>query len=654
LSDEPEKGGDGKFRAHGRPLSFLTRGLLAALTLLGCVWSAQLHDAFSLVVFLPQYLALMLGVGLSACFIGIKTRPGEQTRGVPWYDWIAVLASLVVCGYVVVRYPELVTNLGGVETERWVLGTITTVLVIEATRRLIGWALIVLAVLGIFYALFSDLMPGVLYGPSTEWTRLAVFLYLDGGGIIGLPLTVFATIIIPFILFGQVLYAVGGDKVLTEVAMSLMGRYRGGPAKVAVGASSLFGTISGSVISNVMTDGPVTIPMMTRSGYPKHLAAAIEAVASNGGQIMPPVMGLTAFLIADMLNIAYANVVIAAAVPALLYYFALFIQVDLEAAKNGLVGLPRESLPRPGDVWKRAWVFAAPFILLMYTLVELDWQPGKSALAAIGATIVVGALRRDTRPTITGLWHAVVETGRVLLDLVAVVAVAGIIIGTLNFSGLAFGLSLVVVTLAGGVLLVLLFVTALLSIVLGMGLPTSIVYLLLASLIAPALVDFGVAPLAAHMFLFYFGTMSSITPPLCFATFAAATIAGCNFWQAGWAGMRLAFVAYIVPFIFVLHPELLMIGTPLRIAVAVITAVVGVSFVSAAFVGHFFASLGKFERALLGFAGLCLIPSPANAALAAVNAAGLLAGAGVLGFQYLRTRNAGRAASRDNPARTQD
>lgn len=645
MSDEPDKGSAGKFRAHGRFLSFVTRGLLAALTLLGCLWASQLHHAFELVVYIPQYLALMLGVGLSACFIGIKARSGEQDRRVPWYDWIAVVATLLVCGYVIVRYPVLVTNLGGVSTERWVLGTVTTVLVIEATRRLIGWALIVLAVLGIFYALYSHLLPGVLYGPSTEWTRLSVYLYLDGSGILGLPLSVFATIIIPFILFGQVLYSVGGDKVLTEVAMSLMGRYRGGPAKVAVGASSLFGTISGSVISNVMTDGPVTIPMMVRSGYPKHLAAAIEAVASNGGQIMPPVMGLTAFLIADMLNVAYAEVVIAATVPALLYYFALFIQVDLEAAKNGLVGLPRESLPPRGHVWRRAWVFAAPFILLIYTLVFLDWQPGKSALAAIAATLVVGALRRDTRPTIAGVWHAVVETGRVLLDLVAVVAVAGIIIGTLQFSGLAFGLSLVVVTLAGGVLLVLLFVTAVLSIVLGMGLPTSIVYLLLASLIAPALVDFGVAPLGAHMFLFYFGTMSSITPPLCFATFAAATIAGCNFWQAGWAGMRLAFVAYIVPFIFVLHPELLMIGTPVRIVVALLTAIIGVSFVSAAFVGHFFATLGKLERTLLGLAGLCLIPSPANATLAAINAAGLLAGTGVLGFQYLRTRKASRAAA---------
>lgn len=232
-----------------------------------------------------------------------------------------------------------------------------------------------------------------------------------------------------------------------------------------------------------------------------------------------------------------------------------------------------------------------------------------------------------------------------LLDLVAVVAVAGIIIGALQFSGLAFGLSLVVVTLAGGVLLVLLLVTALLSIVLGMGLPTSIVYLLLASLIAPALVDFGVPALAAHLFLFYFGTMSSITPPLCFATFAAASIAGCNFWQAGWTGMRLAFVAYIVPFIFVLHPELLMIGPPGRVAIAVLTAIIGVTFVSAAFVGHFFAPLGRIERTLLGLSGLCLIPSPSGAVFAAVNAGSLLAGTGVLAFQYLRRRKADRVAA---------
>jgi TRAP transporter 4TM/12TM fusion protein len=425
------------------------------------------------------------------------------------------------------------------------------------------------------------------------------------------------------------------DKFLTDISLALMGRYRGGPAKVAVGASSMFGTISGSVVSNVVMDGPITIPMMVRSGYAPPVAAAIEAVASTGGQIMPPVMGITAFLIADWLNVPYGEVVVAAALPAIFYYVALFVQIDLEAAKNGLVGLPRAQLPAALPVLRRGWVFIIPILVLVYTLVLLSWEPGRAAIAAVIAAIPAGMITRETRPTMRRLWDALAETGQSVLELVAITAVAGLVIGALQLSGLTFGLSLILVTFAQGNLLLLLGLAAILCIILGMGMPTAVIYILLAVLVAPTLGEFGVNPLAAHLFLFYFGMLSMITPPMCLATFAAATIARCNFWQAGWAGTRLGIVAYIIPFFFVFHPELLMIGKPLEIVLTAITALVGIVFVAASCAGYQFSPIGWVNRVVLFVAGLCLIPSPLDSTLwLAVNLGGLVAGILVMLWQY--------------------
>jgi TRAP transporter 4TM/12TM fusion protein len=375
--------------------------------------------------------------------------------------------------------------------------------------------------------------------------------------------------------------------------------------------------------------------MMVRSGYTPPMAAAIEAVASTGGQIMPPVMGITAFLIADWLDIPYGEVVVAAALPAIFYYVALFVQVDLEAAKNGLVGLPRAQLPALLPVLRRGWVFIIPIAVLVYTLVFLSWEPGRAAIAAVIVAIPAGMITPETRPTLRRLWNALAETGQSVLELVAITAVAGLVIGALQLSGLTFGLSLILVTLAQGNLLLLLGLAAVLCIILGMGMPTAVIYILLAVLVAPTLIEFGVNPLAAHLFLFYFGMLSMITPPMCLATFAAASIARCNFWQAGWAGTRLGIVAYIIPFFFVFHPELLMVGKPLDIALTALSALVGIMFVAAACAGFQFAPIGMANRVILFVAGLCLIPSPLDSTLwLAVNLSGLAAGGLILLWQY--------------------
>jgi TRAP transporter 4TM/12TM fusion protein len=424
------------------------------------------------------------------------------------------------------------------------------------------------------------------------------------------PLAVTANIVVAYILFGQALYAVGGDRFLTEVAQVLMGRYRGGAAKMAVVSSTLYGTVSGSAVANVVVDGAVTIPMMKRAGYPPHLAAAIEAVASNGGQIMPPVMGAAAFLIAEYLNISYGEVALAAAIPAGLYYLALFVQVDLEAAKLGLAGLPREQIPRLRSVMRLGWVFLVPLGVLTYTLMIASWEAGRAGMLAAGVTLLVGALQKATRPTWAGFVSMLESTGRTMLDLVAIVTLAGVVIGTLQLSGFTSKLPILLTSLAGGSVFLLLVLTGVVSIILGLSLPTTVVYITLAVLVGPALAQLGIVPLAAHLFLFYFGMLSLITPPDCLATYAAAAIAKSDFWKTGWTGMRLGIVAYIVPFVFVYHPALILQGSLAEILITIFTASVGVILLGIGCAGYLFRPLGWAQRAWAMLAGMLLLLPP--------------------------------------------
>jgi len=601
-----------KFRRLRPGLAKLQSGLLIAFTALGVLWSVELHHYIDIAIFKEQFLALFFVFGIVPVFIGTKAWSGERRTAPPWYDWLAVVLTVVVGGFVVVRYPDLVYDLGTVTTTRWILGVIALVLVLDATRRVLGWSLVAVAGVFIFYALFSGSFPGFLNVPATRWDRLATYLYLDSNALFGLPLFVTASIIVGFILFGRLLYAVRGDTFLTDFAMAVMGRYRGGAAKVAVVASSLFGTTSGSAVSNVVMDGPITIPMMQKSGYPAHMAAAIEAVASTGGQIMPPVMGITAFLIAEYLGVPYGDIVIAAAVPALLFYLALFVQVDLEAGKRGLVGLPRDRLPRLRDIIGRGWVFLAPITLLVWTLVFENWEPGKASVTAAAVVLAIGYLHPRTRPTFQRVAESLIETGRTLIDLVVVTAIAGLVIGVLQVSGLGSNFSLLLVTAAGDTLFVLLMLTAVVCVVLGMGMPTAIIYMMLAVLVSPALIEFGVVPISAHLFLFYFGSLSMITPPVCLATFAAAAIARTDFWSTGWAGMRLAIVAYIVPFVMIYQPALVLRGSWDNILLGVGTAAVGVFVLCIGVAGYIFRTLNAVERAGFFIAGSLWIVTPAR------------------------------------------
>jgi TRAP transporter 4TM/12TM fusion protein len=531
-------------------------------------------------------------------------------------------------------YPTIAYRLGVLAPERWLLGGMTILLILEATRRVVGWALVWIAVPIILYAKFAYLLPGILNSRGSSWQRIASYLYLDSSGIFGLPFDVAAGIVVAFIFFGQALYAVGGDKFLTDIALVLMGRYRGGTAKVAVVSSTLFGTVSGSAVANVVVDGAITIPMMKKSGYPSHVAAAIEAVASNGGQIMPPVMGVAAFLMAEFLNVPYAEVALAAAIPACLYYIALFTQIDLEAARLGLVGMPQNQIPKLGDVMKRGSVFLVPLLVLIYGLMIANWEPGKAGMAAAITTFVVGALGRETRPSLKGISSSIEETGKILLDIVVVTALAGLVIGAFQLSGLTFKFALLLVSTAGGNILLLLVLTAVVSIILGMSLPTTVVYIMLAVLVGPALVQVGIDPLAAHLFFFYFGMLSLITPPDCIATYAAASIARADFWKSGWTGMRLGIVAYIVPFVFVFHPALLFRGSMAEIVTAIVTAIIGVILLATGVAGYLFEELGYVRRTLFILAGALLIPPASTTFWLLINCAGMLLGVALVTAEW--------------------
>jgi len=637
-----------KFRRLSGAARGIERALLVALTLISATWATQVHHRLPWAFFNEQFLGVFLGLALASVFVAVKARGREAGDRVPAYDWALSALGLVVGGYVAVMYPTIAYRLGELTPDRVLLGSSAVLLVLEAARRLAGGTLAWVALACILYAKFAWLFPSLLYAKGSSWSRIVSYLYLDTNGVFGVPLQVAASVLVAFIFFGHALYAVRGDRFLMEIALVLMGRYRGGAAKVSVVSSALFGTVSGSAVANVAVNGAFSIPLMKQTGYAPHMAAAIEAVASTGGQIMPPVMGAAAFLIAEFLNISYGQVALAAAIPACLYYLALFTQVDLEAARTGMAGLPPERIPKLRAVMRHGWVFLVPLAVLVYTLMIANWEAGPAGMAAVVVTFGVGLLQREHRPSLARVVASVEETGRTLLDIVAITALAGLVIGTLNLSGFIFKISLLLVTISGGHALLLLIVTALGCLFLGLPLPTTVVYITLAVLIAPALVQVGIHPLAAHLFLFYFGMISLITPPDCLPTYTAAAMARADFWKTGWTGMRLAIAAYVVPFVFAFHPALILVGTWTDIVTTVITSALGTVLIGVGCAGYLFRPLGWVRRAWAIAAGLLLfMPAVPGVAEYVFDAAGLLLAGALVGWE--RSARAG-AVSTSLPA----
>src|SRR2546425_2271946 len=594
----------------GRVISVLA----VVLTCAAIALSADLFRMAGLSLYTEQVLAGLLAIATPLVFLHVSAR-GERGRtgNVPWYDLAAAVIGFAASAYLAIRYASLSELTSKQPWDGLLAAGALIVLFLEGLRRTSGPALFYTTLVIIALALSGGGLPGEVAARSLPPARLVYYLVWDSSAILGIAIKIITTVVVVYVFFGQVLFKAGGSQFFTGVAMALMGRYRGGPAKIAIVGSSLFGSISGNIVSNVMTVGTVTIPLMKRAGFRPHLAAAIEACASTGGQITPPVMGIAAFIMAEFLQVPFYEVALAAVIPALLFYVALFIQVDLEAARSKILPMPKEEIPRLGQVLREGWYFLLPLVALVYALFGLNYEPEMAGLVATAIVLVLGVVFpfQGKRIGLRDLYAMLRDAGTSVLDLFMLGAAAGIMIGALNYSGVGFTLTLVLILLAGGSLVALLVLSAIANIILGLGLPTVGVYIVLATLVAPALVKMGIDPMAAHMFIMYYGCLSMISPPVAIAAFVAANLAGADANKTGWTAMAFGWTLFVIPFLFVFSLPLLMKGHPAAIALDLSLASAGIWFISAAMMGYSVRPLGLAERVLYCVTGICTF-MPAN------------------------------------------
>ncbi|OHE61506.1 MAG: C4-dicarboxylate ABC transporter [Treponema sp. RIFOXYC1_FULL_61_9] len=577
--------------------------------------------------------AVHLGFVLVLAYLLYPARRGKGGKGIPAHDIVLALLSACVVGYLVVNARALIERSGAYTQTDFVVGIIGILLVLEACRRVVGLPILTIALIFIAYAWLGPYMPGFLAHRGYKPQRIVSHLFFTTEGVLGVPLGVSATFIFLFILFGAFLEKTGIGMFFIDLANAVAGGYAGGPAKVAVITSALEGTISGSSVSNTVGSGSFTIPMMKRLGYKPEFAAAVEAAASTGGQIMPPIMGAAAFLMAETLGIPYLDVAKAAIIPALLYFTGIFISVHLEAKKLGLKGMPRDTIPRLGAVMKEKGHLIIPLIAIVYFLAEGS-TPMRAALWGIVFSVVASVLRKSTRMSFKDFVNALEQAGRGVIGVAIACAVAGIIVGVVTLTGLGLKMASGLVDLAGGVKILTLFFTMIASLVLGMGVPTTANYLITATITAPAVVALGVPALAAHMFTFYFGIVADITPPVALAAYAGAAIAKSDPFKTGVTATRLAIGAFIIPYIFVFNPVMLLIGaTPLLVVQMIATSLIGMAAICVSTEGWLLGRSNPLER-LVFFAGGLLMIDPRGA----TDIAGLALLAVPVAFQLMRWR----------------
>ena len=589
------------------------------LALAGLFWAIDAPTWLNWFVYQEQFISAALGVALFIAFGGQTERGPFSAARMVLARFAPAALGLAAGLWLCVRYPVLQADVIGNETEAIVLATVLLVLSLEACRRSAGSVLTI--VFGVFFAwaLFGYLLPGMLATKQVSLARLLPYLALDTSSMLGQSLMIAATTVLVFMFFGRILQNCGGAEFFTDISTAMFGRYRGGTGKVEVVASALFGTISGSAVANVMSTGIITIPNMKKAGYTPQTAGAVEAVSSTGGQIMPPVMGAAAFLMAENLQVRYAEVALAALIPSLLFYVSIFVQVDLEAARRKIGGIDPTELPRSGDVFRRGWFFLIPFVVLFALMGTTDVQAEPAVLLGVAAMLPFAFWQGygGKRLSLLGMTEALTATGRDAVDIIVICAVAGAVIGLLNISGLSLSLSLALAKLGEGNVMLLLVAVAVMCLILGMGLPTTGVYLLVAVIAAPSLVQLGVPPLAAHMFVFFFGCLSMITPPVAMAAFAAAHIAQTSPVKVAMTACRLGWPAFAVPFVFVFSPGLLMGGGPLVVVVSLVAACAGVWMGSAAFAGHLANPLSALSR-MVAMLSAALLLYPFESTLAGI------------------------------------
>jgi TRAP transporter 4TM/12TM fusion protein len=552
------------------------------------------------------HVAMMLALG----FIMYPFNKKSSYTRTHWLDWMLVALSLAVPLYVWTDYLGVVDRAGNPNLGDAAVATLLVVLVLEASRRMTGWALPILSLIFIAYGLFGRGLPGLFGHRGYTWVQLSNHFFANTEGIYGTSVSVAASYIFLFILFGCVMGKSGMGAFFNDLAMALAGHTKGGPAKVAVISSGMLGSINGSAIANVVTTGAFTIPLMKKTGYSKEFAGAVEASASVGGQLLPPVMGAAAFIMAEIIGMPYSQIIIHAAIPALLYYLGIIIQVQLRAGKIGLLGLPRERLPRVKHVLKAKGHLLLPIVVLLYLLLFSGMTVIMAAVITIVATVLTAALRKETRMSLKALCDAFAEGAQQTVSVAMACAVVGIIIGVISKTGFGLTMANTIINIGQESLLFTLIFTMITCMILGMGVPSIPSYIITATIAAPALAKLGIPAISAHLFAFYYAMFANLTPPVALAAFAAAGISGGDPMKTGFASVKLAIAGFIVPFMFVYSPQLLLVDTSFLEGVRVtIGACMGVFMIGAAVEGYLFTKINPLLRLVVFAGALGLIDS---------------------------------------------
>nr|WP_269769494.1 TRAP transporter permease [Roseomonas rubea] len=629
------------------------RGVTAAIvsTLLVALSAFHYYTAGFGILTEHWHKSIHLAAVLGLIFIMFPTSLDRMPKigGVPIHDWILALLIAVACFYLPIVFDELTFRIGMPSTEDMVMGTLMVVLVLEATRRAMGWVLPAIVIVFILYGLFGNHLSGVLAHPGSSWEGFISHVYLTQEGIFGIPVKVVATFVFHFVLFGVLATRMGLGQFFIDIASIIGGRYAGGPAKVAVISSAMFGTISGSSIANTVTTGSLTIPAMKRIGYKPHFAGAVEAAASAGGQITPPIMGAAAFVMIEFLEISLTTLLIAAAIPAAMHFWGVFVQVHFEAKRLGLRGMDPDEIPRLWPTIRDGWPTVIPLVLLVWVIVD-GYTPYLAAFAGISACIVVGFLNPRNRLTIKDLWDAFDLGSRYALAVGAAAAAVGIVVGVVTLTGAGFRIGFIVTQAAaqtaemfrpivealpagfgsmqGLTLFITLIFVALVCIAMGAGIPTTALYIVLAAIAAPAVVQLGVPPIAAHLFILYYGILADLTPPVCVSAYAAAGIAGSNPFRTGITAFRLGMAKATVPFVFAYAPVMLIVVPDFTWGAFIFTVgtcAIGVLILGIGMTGYAFTHMGLASQAVLVVASLMMIsPSGPLTAIGAVLAAPVL------------------------------
>lgn len=574
----------------------------------------HLYTAFTST--LPSQLqgAIHLGTALGIIFLLFPAKRSwrRTQKTVPWYDVVLAFTAMYVTYHKIFFYEQvLLSRIQGYSVFEIIISIIGILLLLEATRRTVGLPIVIVASIMMLYAVFGNFIPTqILSHPGFSVDRLATNLWFQESGVFGTPIQISSKIIYLFLFFGVMLVHSKIGQFFNDLAFALTGRFTGGTAKTAVVASALQGTVSGSSVANTVGSGAFTIPMMKNSGFKPEFAAATEASASTGGQIMPPLMGAAAFIMMDYLGVEFSSIMIAAAIPAMLYFSGIFIGTHFEAKKLGILGLPQSQLPSLKKLMMKNGYMLLPIIIIIVIILQ-GFTAQRAALMGIITAFTITMIRKETRMNLKKFIKVLEEGARVALPVIAACATAGIIAGVVSITGLGAKFAAGVLALSGGFLPIALFMTMIACLILGMGLPTTANYVVTATIAAPVLIsEFGVLPIAAHMFVFYFGIVADITPPVSLAAYAGAGLANANPFKTGVNAVKLAIAAFIIPYIFVYDPILLLQmqeGTVLTLLFAIVTAVLGMTAVSAALIGYFVTQPNALERLILFAAGLLMI-----------------------------------------------